>query len=189
MVVLSQVFRGSGGAMLLVLPVGVRPPQPASRSFMPAQTNYLINSHGRFQTLRFICTGPATLKRGESATWTFRVTNNGRKPVRYGPYSCAVTFAVIRRNGQFVANDDGEANCGAGKYYGVFAPGETKTFTLTWNGRDYTRDNRGELVPPGVYTVQAQMRVGGVGNAKVNWSLENGTVPLVGTVPVKFTVL
>jgi hypothetical protein len=95
---------------------------------------------------------------------------------------------MILRNGQFVANDDGEANCGASKYFGTFAPGQTKTFTLTWNGRNYRRDVRTEWIPPEVYTVKPQLRVEQIGKVKVKSSLANGTVPFVGTAPLSFII-
>lgn len=129
-----------------------RPATPVTSS-LPATNPLLAAPH------RTALVGPATIRAGEAALWSFTLTNAGAAPLRLAHGACDVRFEVVNAAGQVVRPDPRDTLCTQQLVITEVGRGETREVQkVRWEGRD--AQNR--PVPAGTYTLRAVFSGAGV---------------------------
>jgi hypothetical protein len=118
---------------------------------------------------------------GEVITFQFAIRNNSSS-------TTVVKFPTAKQFDIWVTQGDGDVfRASKGRMYVQTAtsialkPGETKTFTATWNQRDM---NTGKEVGPGVYMVHAQLAASGKNPPPITSSKVQIGMPSAALVPI-----
>jgi hypothetical protein len=94
-------------------------------------------------------TNEETYQVGAPVELTLRVQNTGDQPVRLQMPTGQIYEFIVQRNGEEVWRwSQGRAFTQAVQQW-TLSPDETRTFTVTWD----QRDNNGNPVEPGAYTI------------------------------------
>jgi hypothetical protein len=138
-----------------------------------SKNNRLVTSTGQYQSLQISLTTRSISRGGEMVPMTFKVENIGTRTV-------FVTSGEPEADAQVRQGDALIWQWSFGKEFPSILnglsiePGQSKTYALNWN----QKDNEGNQVSPGSYTVNAWFNADSVAGVKVTPQSDLATQPI-----------